>query len=52
MFKGEERYGEGDLAAMLEKASHVNSKGEARVIPVEEPIPPAAAVKADANVKP
>eukprot|EP00903_Cladosiphon_okamuranus_P019573 g18001.t1 len=35
MFKGDERYGEGDLAAMLDKASHTNSKGEAKVVAVE-----------------
>lgn len=35
MFKGDERYGEGDLAAMLDKASRANSKGEAKVVAVE-----------------
>ena len=35
MFKGDERYGEGDLAAMLDKASRTNSKGEAKVVAVE-----------------
>ncbi len=35
MFKGDDRYGEGDLAAMLDKASRTNAKGEARVVAVE-----------------
>lgn len=35
MFKGDDRYGEGDLAAMLDKASRTNSKGEAKVVAVE-----------------
>lgn len=35
MFKGDDRYGEGDLAAMLDKASRTNSKGQARVVAVE-----------------
>lgn len=38
MFKGDERYGEGDLAAMLDKASRTNSKGEAKVVAVENDV--------------
>lgn len=35
MFKGDDRYGEGDLAEMLENASKNNSTGQARVVAVE-----------------
>lgn len=35
MFKGDDRYGQGDLADMLDKASRSNTKGEAKVVAVE-----------------
>lgn len=35
MFKGDDRYGEGDLGIMLDKAARSNNKGDTRVVAVE-----------------
>lgn len=35
MFKGDDRYGEGDLGIMLDKAARSNNKGDTKVIAVE-----------------